>query len=146
MNAQPHPTSSGAADADADAPMCVYYDGACPLCRAEIATYQAQSQGLAMKWVDASACDPTELGPGLDRDRALARMHVRTAQGDLVQGAAAFVALWEAMPGWRWAARIGRWPGVLPVLEWGYRGFLRVRPLWRKRVSAGRDADSPPRP
>lgn len=110
---------------------CVYFDGACPLCRAEIAGYQRAEGGASMRWVDAQACAPEELGSDLDRSAALARMHVRRADGTLVQGAAAFVEIWSHLPRWRVLARLARLPGVLPLLDLGYRGFLRVRPLWR---------------
>ena len=116
---------------------CVYYDGGCPLCRAEIAAYQRAPGGESIRWVDAHGCEPAELGPGLERREALARLHVRRADGALVEGAAAFVAIWAALPRWRWLARVARLPGVLPALELGYSGFLRVRPLWRRRGSDG---------
>ncbi len=122
------PTMSGKA--------CVYYDGGCPLCRAEIATYQRAEGGQSLQWLDADGCAPAELGTGLDRQAALARLHVRRADGTLVQGAAAFVEIWSALPRWRWLARIARLPGVLPLLDLGYTGFLRVRPLWRRRPGA----------
>lgn len=110
---------------------CVYFDGACPLCRAEIATYQRAEGGDGLRWVDAHGAAAPELGPGLDRRAALARLHVRRGDGTLVQGAAAFVEIWQALPRWRPLARLARLPGVLPLLEIGYRGFLRLRPLWR---------------
>jgi demethoxyubiquinone hydroxylase (CLK1/Coq7/Cat5 family) len=60
----------------------------------------------------------------------------------MVSGARAFLALWAVLPGWRWLARVGSLPGVPSVLEWGYRGFLRVRPAvqrlfvrWERTVS-----------
>jgi hypothetical protein len=68
----------------------VYDDGGCPLCRAEITSHQSTRGGEALRWVDASACDATALGLGLDRDAALAHMHVRRADGPLLRGAAAF--------------------------------------------------------
>lgn len=115
----------------------VYYDGGCPLCRAEIASYQRTEGAEALRWVDADGCSLPELGAGLDRHTALARMHVRRADGTLVQGAAAFVEIWSALPRWRWLARLARLPGALPLLELAYRVFLRIRPLWRPaRVSA----------
>jgi predicted DCC family thiol-disulfide oxidoreductase YuxK len=110
----------------------VHYDGGCPLCRAEIASYQRTRGGDALRWVDASACDALALGPGLDRAAALAHMHVRRADGTLLRGAAAFAEIWNTLPGWRWLARLTRVPGVLPMLDGGYALFLRVRPLWRR--------------
>lgn len=120
----------------------VYYDGGCPLCRAEIATYQQTAGGDTLAWVDAQACGVAELGSGLDRSNALARLHVRRADGTLLQGAAAFAEIWSALPGWRWLARLARLPFVLPILDVAYTGFLRIRPLWRPTQSV---ADKLPR-
>ena len=109
----------------------VYYDGACPLCRREIAHYRGRPGTEAVAWVDVSICPPEALGPGLTREAALARMHVRAADGSLVSGARAFAALWAALPGFR---RLGRLVGsraVAPVAEFGYRLFLLLRRAWR---------------
>lgn len=110
----------------------MYYDGGCPLCRAEIASYQRAEGGDSLRWVDAQGCGSAELGAGLDRPAALARLHVRRTDGSLVQGAAAFVEIWSALPRWRWLATLARLPGVLALMDIGYDGFLRVRPLWRR--------------
>ncbi len=66
------------------------------------------------------------------RDAALRRMHVRMADGSLRDGAAAFAAIWRALPGWRWLGRVAAWPGIAQGLELGYRGFLGTRRLWRR--------------
>ena len=60
--------------------------------------------------------------------RAPVAPHVEQPDGSRLDGAAAFVAMWERLPGWRWLARIARLPGMLAVFEFAYRGFLRVRP------------------
>ncbi len=113
-------------------PNCtVYFDGACPVCRTEIAHYQRQRGGEAITWVDASSCDDAALGPGVDRAAALRRFHVREADGTLASGAAAFVVIWRRLPAFRWLATIASWRPVLAVLEVGYGLFLRVRPWWR---------------
>lgn len=112
--------------------VCVYYDGGCPLCRAEIAAYRRLEGSDQLDWIDASDCSPQVLGHDLDRDHALTRLHLRRADGTLVDGAAAFVELWSVLPAWRWLASLGRWPGMLPLMELAYRVFLKVRKLWRR--------------
>jgi predicted DCC family thiol-disulfide oxidoreductase YuxK len=57
------------------------------------------------------------------------RFHVRASDGRVLSGAAAFVEVWTRLPKWRWAARAASLPGMLAVLELGYRMFLPVRPF-----------------
>jgi predicted DCC family thiol-disulfide oxidoreductase YuxK len=113
-------------------PACtVYFDGACPVCRTEIAHYQRQRGADAIAWVDASTCDEGAFGPGVDRAAVLARFHVREADGSLASGAAAFVSIWRRLPAFAWLATLASFRPVLAVLEAGYGLFLRVRPWWR---------------
>ena len=114
-------------------PPTVYFDGACPLCRAEIGHYRGRDRAGALRFVDVAATG-AELPAGLTRPQALQRFHVRAASGELLSGAAAFVELWSRLPGWRWAARVAAWPGVLALLEAGYRWFLPVRPFVARLV------------
>lgn len=118
--------------------LTVYYDGACPLCAAEIGTYRRCRGAERVAFVDVGRTDaPADLGPGLTREAALARFHVRDAGGSLASGAAGFAALWSQLPGWRWLARITRLPGVLALAERAYRGFLPLRPRLARLMPAG---------
>ncbi|MGX7708127.1 thiol-disulfide oxidoreductase DCC family protein [Methylobacterium sp. Gmos1] len=121
--------------------LTVYYDGACPLCRAEIGHYRACAGAEGVTFVDlATIRDDAALGPGLDRAAALGRFHVREADGRLASGAAAFARLWRQLPAWRWLGRLVeiRVLGMAPVLrlaEAAYRLFLPLRPHIAKVLS-----------
>lgn len=124
--------------AEAPAARCtVYYDGACPLCRREIEHYRAQQGAEAIAWVDVAASDAAP-EPDLAREQALARMHVRRADGTLAGGALAFAQIWSELPRYVWLGRIASWPPVAAVLELGYRLFLQARRLWRPAPGAAR--------
>jgi predicted DCC family thiol-disulfide oxidoreductase YuxK len=108
----------------------VYFDGACPVCRREIAHYRRQRGSAAIAWVDASSCDEAELA-GLERSVVLSRFHVRNADGTFTSGAAAFVAVWCRLPAFAWLATLASLRPMPAVLDVGYGIFLRVRRWWR---------------
>jgi predicted DCC family thiol-disulfide oxidoreductase YuxK len=106
----------------------VYYDGSCPLCRAEIGYYRRNDHSGALCFIDVSERDAPVLAD-LTQRRAMERFHVRAGSGQLLSGAVAFVEVWARLPRWRWAARAAEFPGAIAVLEFGYRVFLPVRPV-----------------
>lgn len=123
----------------------VLFDGGCPLCRREI----AHVQGLAEKHQDSALCfvdisDATLADTVYVNDRAklLARFHVERADGSRLDGAAAFIAMWRRLPGWRWLARFAELPGMPFLFEFAYRGFLRIRPAMQ-RIAVYLDKTSP---
>ena len=122
--------------------LTVLYDGACPLCRREIGVYRGLQANTPVCFADISdAAQP--LPPGTTRAELLARFHVRTGDGQLLSGAQAFLALWGALPGWRWLAFLGRLPGAAWAMERTYRLFLRWRPMLQRWASR---LDRPVRP
>ena len=114
--------------------LTVMFDGACPLCRREVGLYRSLRSLETVAWLDVSEASGS-LAPQ-DQARYMARFHVRRKDGRLLSGAAAFVALWLVMPGWRWLGKAGSLPGVTPVLELLYRAFLYLRPTLQRLVRA----------
>jgi predicted DCC family thiol-disulfide oxidoreductase YuxK len=125
-----NPTSQP--DAKSPPHLKIYFDGACPVCSREIAYYRGQPGANACEWIDASSCDEALLGPDLSRDAALARFHVRRADGELVDGIRGFATLWKALPRTAWLGRIASFGPMPALLDRAYTLFLGVRKLWRK--------------
>ena len=116
--------------------LTLYYDGGCPVCTREIGFYQRRRGADRIHWVDLAQCQASDLATDLSFDAAIARLHARRPDGQLVSGARAFAALWQALPAFRLAGRVAALPGIVHGLEWGYRGFLKLRRLWRRDAVA----------
>ena len=117
--------------------LTVLYDGACPLCRREIGVYrdlQPLQPGSPVCFADVSNT-ALPLPADTTREQLLARFHVQGPDGQLLSGAQAFLALWAALPGWRWLALAGSLPGAGWLLERMYRLFLRFRPTLQRWAS-----------
>ena len=123
----------------ADAPRCdgltVMFDGSCPLCRREVSVYRGLEPLQPLHWLDVSADTSPAIGAE-DKSRFMTRFHVQRADGELLSGAQAFVALWLQLPGWRWLGRAASLPGATAFLELFYVGFLRIRPSIQRVVLA----------
>ena len=114
------------------AQVTVWYDGGCPLCVREIALMRRLDRRRRIEWVDVS--DGTSACP-IDRAELLARFHARE-DGVMRSGAAAFAAMWRAIPALRPLGLLAWRRIVLRILEAAYIRFLRVRPRlqrWMRR-------------
>jgi predicted DCC family thiol-disulfide oxidoreductase YuxK len=113
--------------------LTIWFDGSCPLCRREIALMKRLDRRKAIDFVDlgqaaAGACP-------VEKADLLARFHARE-NGQLLSGAAAFAAMWRAIPLLRPLGLLARVPFVLAVLERCYTAFLRVRPRLQRLARA----------
>ena len=104
--------------------LVVWHDGDCPLCRREIALMRRLDRRGTITFVDAT--DPDASCP-IDRRDLLARFHARE-DGTMLSGAAAFAAMWRAIPMLRPLGLLARNGTALRLLERAYLGFLVVRP------------------
>ncbi len=123
----------------------VWFDSDCPLCVREIALMRRLDRRGAIRFVDIQRGEDCPL----DAETLLARFHAREGDGPIVSGAAAFAAMWRAIPLLRPLGLFARNRVVLWLLERAYRGFLKIRPgLQRlaRRSAAGRDDGAVPGP
>jgi predicted DCC family thiol-disulfide oxidoreductase YuxK len=108
----------------------VWYDGACPLCTREIALMRRLDRKRRLMFMDVA--DPASTCP-IDREALLARFHAEEG-GRLYSGAAAFAAMWRAIPLLRPLGLLAKNALMLKALEWLYLRFLRVRPRLQRML------------
>ena len=105
--------------------LIIWHDGGCPLCRREIALVRRLDRRGAIEFIDVAQASAATCP--IDRADMLARFHA-SEDGRLLSGAAAFAAMWRAIPLLRPLGLAARSPWLLSGLERIYVAFLRVRP------------------
>ncbi len=114
----------------------IIYNADCPICAHEIGAYRshAAAAGLPLRFEGLDS--PALARHGLTADEAARRLHV-VKDGRLLAGIPAFLALWEAMPRFRWLARAVRLPGIRQAAGLVYEGVLApwLYALHRRRIA-----------
>ena len=90
-------------------PVTLYYDGLCPLCSREIAHYRKKAVGDALRFIDITEPQFNAAEQGLDAQRIHRVMHVKVGD-ELRTGVDAFIAIWGAIPSYRWMAKAAPYP------------------------------------
>lgn len=114
------------------AKVIVWYDGGCPLCIREIALMRKLDRRRAVEFHDVS---PADAACPIDRRLLLERFHA-SEDGILLSGAAAFAAMWRAIPLLRPLGQAARNRVILRLLEALYLQFLRMRPRLQRIISS----------
>lgn len=107
-----------------------YYDGQCAICVHEMKLYERRGEGRIILH-DVNGDIPDDV----DRKAALDALWVRKADGDLVTGLNAFIAIWERSPGFGWLAVLTRPKWINVPLDRIYRLLAPYRP--RRKCADG---------
>lgn len=108
----------------------VWYDSDCPLCVREIRLMRRLDKRNAIDFVNIQAA----VGCPLSDDELMKRFHAQERGEPVVSGAAAFAAMWRAIPVLRPLGLLAKSRPVLWLLERLYLGFLKIRPWMRRRA------------
>jgi len=106
--------------------LTLFYDAACPLCRAEILFLTARNQQGLLDFVDINSelYRPEEVG--VSCEQALAAMYGQYADGTLISGVEVFSAAYQRA-GLKGLAWLFSRKSLRPVLNWSYRFFAKNR-------------------
>ena len=108
----------------------VWYDSECPLCIREMNLMRRLDKRNAIDFVEIQ----TAVGCPINTDELMKRFHAQELGQPIVSGAAAFAAMWRAIPILKPLGLVARFKPVLWVLERMYLGFLKFRPWLQRRV------------
>ena len=108
----------------------VWFDNDCPLCVREINLMRRLDRRQAVDFVSIQG----GTGCPISTDELMKRFQAQEQGEAIVSGAAAFAAMWRAIPVLRPLGLLARFKPVLWVLERMYRGFLKIRPWLQRRV------------
>ena len=124
-------------DATTIAPeLTLYYDGQCPLCVAEVAFLQSRNATGKLAFVDITQPDFAQAGHHISCEAAMAQIHGRTADGQVLVGVTVFAAAYKLakLPVIAWLLS-RRW--LMPVLQPAYILFAKHRQAISRRIGAG---------
>ena len=108
--------------------ICVFYDGACPLCQKEIKRYKKliHQEGEKIDWVDISKNKDALKDECINYDDAMQLIHIKDGSGVHQVGLEGILTLWDKIPYYRGVSGMIR---KFPVL---YPAFAKVYELLAK--------------
>ncbi len=111
------------------AKITVFYDGACPRCRADRRRYErlAGSSSGSVHWFDITDQDHALREKGIDPEGALQELHVEDAGGRIHRELDAYILLMSRVPLLRPLAWLIGLPGLKGLLSRWYRASVRRR-------------------
>jgi predicted DCC family thiol-disulfide oxidoreductase YuxK len=106
--------------------LTLFYDGACPLCQAEILFLSGRNQDGLLDFIDINSERYDPKAVGVSCEQALASMYGQYADGGLIQGAKVFpeAYLRANLPLLAW---LFSRPYLEPILNVAYRFFAKFR-------------------
>ena len=113
--------------------LTLYYDGQCPLCVAEIEFLQSRSTKDQLAFVDVTQTDFEAAGHNISCDAAMAQIHGRTADGQVLVGVPVFATAYKLarLPVLAWVLSRA-W--LMPVLQPAYVLFAKHRQAISRRI------------
>ena len=106
--------------------LTLFYDGACPLCQAEILFLSGRNQDGLLDFIDINSERYDPIAVGVSCEQALAAMYGQYADGGLIQGAKVFPEAYRRanLPFLAW---LFSRPYLEPILNVAYRLFAKYR-------------------
>ena len=98
--------------------MKVYFNNSCKICNAEIDLYKKEKI-QEIDWVDITNNDLAEKETSKNSKELLRRLHVKKGK-KILQGAEAFLMVWEKIPKYKFLYKFFKLPIIFNLFSFGY--------------------------
>lgn len=112
--------------------MKVYYNSACPVCKAGIDGQMKKDSVCEIQWNDVHKNNGLASDVGSDLEYVRERLHVIDENGDLQVGFNAFLAIWRNSPKEAWKAKLLGLPVLKQFFQLSYNMFAAALYKWNK--------------
>jgi hypothetical protein len=123
----------------------IYYNGECPVCRTEMEHYAeiCATTRPELRFIDSTRGPNDFTQCGLRQEHLERRVYIRDANGRIISGMPAIVALWSRMPRYEWAGRLFSLPVIRQATELLYDHVIAPSlALWAKSRARRRTASA----
>lgn len=113
----------------------VYYNSACPVCKAGISHQKNKSNQCEIDWNDVHSNNNYAQDVSENLELVRERLHVIDENNTLQIGIEAFIAIWQHSPSEQWKVGLLSLPVINPLANAAYNYFARL--LYRWNLSKG---------
>lgn len=110
----------------------VYYNSACPVCKAGIEGQMEKESACEIRWNDIHTDNSLVSALDADIEFVRERLHVIDEEGNLRVGFEAFLAIWRNSPTESWKARVFGLPLIRLICNISYNIFAAALYKWNK--------------
>ena len=98
--------------------MIVYFNNSCKICRSEINLYKKEKVE-EIDWIDITNNEMAEKETNKNDKQLLRRLHVRD-NDKVLEGAEAFLYVWQKIPKYRFLYKFFKLPIIFTIFNYGY--------------------------
>lgn len=113
----------------------VYYNSACPVCKAGIKKQREIMEECGIDeidWVDVHNQPGSVRETQSSLEQIRERLHVKDENGQIKIGADAFIFLWLKTPKLRWLGKCAQLPVIRHIFHFSYNGFAKLLYYWNR--------------
>ena len=98
--------------------MKVYFNNSCKICKSEIDLYKKEKID-GIDWIDITNNEQAEKETSKNDKQLLRRLHVKDDE-KVLEGAEAFLCVWQKIPKYRFLYKFFKLPIIFTIFNYGY--------------------------